>query len=102
MQKVDELPDCPAKRFALNVRRLRVEKFGTVKAACLASGISVPRWYRLEQGRHPGMLGELLDAMSALFEVTPESLVKPPRKERKNGSVATGKRKGKSSDKAHA
>lgn len=65
-----------AKRLAHNVQQLRIKKFKTVQKACAVSGWTIPRWYRLEQGNHPGMVGVVLDELAALFRVPPESLVK--------------------------
>lgn len=80
-------------RVAANVRRLRMERLGSVEQSCAASvnlleeEISIPRWYRLEQGTHPGMLGDILDDVSTLLQVDPSVLVMDPEK-----SVAAAKR----------
>lgn len=65
-----------AERFARNIRRLREEKYGSVFKACQASGYTIPRWYRMEQGTYPGMVGVVLDEMAALFGVEAESLLR--------------------------
>lgn len=65
-----------AQRLAVNVRKLRIEHFGTVEKACEASGFSVPRWYRLEQGTYPRMAGVVIDEIAELFGVEPEELVR--------------------------
>ena len=66
------------KRVAVNVRSLRLSKFNSVENACSKTGISVPRWYRLEQGNNPGMLGAILDEVSHALGVDAADLVTSP------------------------
>lgn len=71
--------------LAKNIQRLRIKKFKSVEKACEVTGISMPRWYRLEQGRYPGIMdGRLLDCLAKAFKVTTASLLTPhteqPRK----------------------
>lgn len=80
-----------AQCLAANVRELRKERFGSVQAAVTASGISVARWYRIEQGKYSGMVGFVVDPLAALFNCSRTDLLKPPkhqpkRKESSNGT----------------
>lgn len=63
-------------RMGVNVRKLREKKFGTVERACQASGFTIPRWYRLEQGTYPRMMGVVIDQIAELFGVEPADLVR--------------------------
>lgn len=64
--------------LAKNVQRLRIKKFGSVEKACEKTGISLPRWYRIEQGKYPGIMdGRLLDELAKSFKTTTAALLTP-------------------------
>lgn len=64
--------------LAKNIQRLRLKKFGSVEKACAETGISMPRWYRIEQGKYPGIMdGRLLDELAKAFRVTTAMLLTP-------------------------
>ena len=83
-------------RVAANVKLMREQVLGSVEQASARSyrrfgprGISVPRWYRLEQGKYPGMIGEVIDTAAKMLGVDPAVLGLDPsvlanRKNRKD------------------
>jgi len=85
------------KTVAKNVRKYRELRFPNVRSACkhsdalaekgkISKPITVPRWYRLEQGRHPGMVAEILSDIATVLNVKVESLIKPDEKAKRKGA----------------
>jgi len=84
---------------ATNVKRLRIERSLGVREVCekstrlskgsqplIARPITVPRWYRMEQGTHPRMVASAVDAFARVLGVRRDDLVtmkKPNRRKKK-------------------
>jgi hypothetical protein len=64
-----------------------MEQFGPVQNAAAAAGITIPRWYRIERGLHPGQVGSLLDPLARLFGVTADQLIADPEAPRRLRTV---------------
>lgn len=71
-----------ASNFSENVRRLRTRNGLTVASAAGVAGVSVPTWYKYEQGtQSPSFL--VIDAIAAALKVHPQALFSDLKPEKK-------------------
>jgi len=74
-----------AETVSKHVKDFRMEKFNSVQEAChhsaklakkkkISEEITMPRWYRLEQGTHPRMVASVIDDVAVVLGVNPSEL----------------------------